>query len=354
MPPKRGTNKTDPRLKPATVTSPRPSAKDDSAEGPWQDDAVLSVLSDDAARKAKLRARHSGTPLLDEEPRDYLRFRASGLQKPTPTRKQTPTQSAKPSGAKSGTAGRKASSSQKGTPDEQMRVLTARLNAALEATTLGQEGSIKTVRELGLPRPISKAGDKSAGAKSVNLGLKGGAKPPAQGNTQAKPRSKPPTAGGTGGRPLAKQLGGQSPKPSGFRFGAKPVTPTGEQLPAIAGISSLPKEQAEQNTPASRVDQSLNSERAADWSGLDAVKPKPPPKPVSLKTKPMCLPTGVTAKKAGGSQDKLTSKTAQAKAAKKVNKTAFWQEAYEHMLRADTISAQHVRLCSQAERVRRM
>ena len=165
--------------------------------------------------------------------------------------------------------------------------LTARLNAAVEATTLGQDGSITTARELGLPKPIGSASDKSAGAKSASLGLKGGAKSPAQGNTQTKPRSRSPAAGGTGGRPPAKQLGGQSPKSPGFRFGTKPVTPTGGQLPAIAGISSLPKEQAEHNTPASKVDQSLNTERAANWNQLDSEEPMPAPKPVPPKAKPM-------------------------------------------------------------------
>ena len=348
MPLKRG-NTTDPSPKRATVTSPRPSAKDDSAQSPWQDDAVLSVLSDDAARKAKLRARHSGDPPpLDKESRDYLRFRASGLQKPTPPRNKTPAQSAKTSGAKSGTAGRTASANPKGTPDQQMAVLSARLEHAL-----GRGGPPRSTKELRLPSSGAKVSNKSAGAKTAAAGLQGNAKSSTQGQSTSQPSPKSPKAGGTSKQATDKQHSVASLKSpespgfsnlSGFRFGVKPATPTGGQLPAIEGIGSLHDEAVEQNTPASSLEQLLDTACAADWNQLDASVAMPPPKakpkPAQAKAKAMSEPTGVTAQKAGGPQDRLSAKTAAKKAEKKVNEAAFWTEAYVCMLRAEHGNAQ--------------
>ena len=143
MPPQKGTNKPDQSPKKATVSSPKPSAEDATALGSDKgsqspsDAELLSHIK--ATRKADMRARHG----LDRESRDYLRQQEKIRLKyqPNPTRKQTPTQSAKPSGAKSGAAGRKASSSPKGTSDRHMSVLTARMNVAT-----GAKHSVKTAR----------------------------------------------------------------------------------------------------------------------------------------------------------------------------------------------------------------
>ena len=59
------------------------------------------------------------------------------------------------------------------------------------------------------------------------------------------------------------------------------------------------------------------------------------PKPAKAKSKPMSEPEGVTAPKAGGRQDVLSPRTASKKAEKQIKEAAFWQEAYEHTLRAE-------------------
>ena len=264
MPPKRGTNKPDQSPNKATVSSPKPSAEDATALGSDKgsqspsDAELMSHIK--AARKADMRARHG----LDQESRDYLRQQEKNRLKyqPTPTRKQTPTQSAKPSGAKSGTAGRKASSSPKGTSDRHMSVLTARLNAATGATTLGQDGSTRTARELGLPMPIG------SGAK-----------------VRSKPAGAKTAAGGTPKSPKSPSLRDQ------FRtsFGVKP--PPEQQLPTIDGIQR--DEEIERNTPASRLEHPPDTERGADWDQLDdsvAMPPPARPKPAKAKAKAMSEP----------------------------------------------------------------
>ena len=284
-----------------------------------------------------MRARHTGTPELSKEARDHL-CRANGLHGPTPPRNQTQAQGAKSAAALSGTAGRKALPGPKSKPGQRMDTIPDTLDQ-LDAT-LNVAKAIGKATPMNLASAKAAASTKSASAKpgTVSLGLKGGGKSPSPG----KSRAKSPAAGGSVKRPPAKQLGARSPKSpvkaTVFNFGAKPTTPPGGQLPAIAGISSLPKDQVEQNTPASKVDQSMDDSRAADWNQLDedaTEEPMPPPARVTPKSKPQSKPTGAVAPKPGGPGDVLHFETARRQAAKEATQAKFWQKAYEAMLRAE-------------------
>jgi hypothetical protein len=193
-----------------------------------------------------MRAPHG----LDRASIDYIRQQeANRLNRPTPLRNQTlvtPVQSAKTSGAKSGTAGRTVSANPKGTPTQQKAVLSARREHAL-----GLDGPPRSRQELGLPSSGAKVGNKSAGAKTAAAG------------SPKSPKS-----------------------PGGFKFGVKVTPPPEKQLPAIEGIDILRDEAVEQNTPASSLEQPLDTVRAADWHQLDASVSMPPPaKPKPAKAK---------------------------------------------------------------------
>ena len=306
MPLQKGTNKPGQSPKKATVSSPKQRAADNTALGsgrvPGPSDAEATRKADG---KFPLLARHG----LDQESRDYLREQQKlrVRYQPNPTRMQTPTPSAKPSGARSGSAGRKVPSSPKGTSNRHLSAPTARMNVATEANLVGQDGLTNRARELRLPVPTgssAKVRNKPAGTKSPT------------GGTPKSPKS--PT--------LMEQFQ--------TSFGVE--TPPEYMLPTIQGIQR--DENIEQNTPASKLDHQPDSERGANWSGLDdslAMPPPDNPKPAKAKSKPMSEPEGVTAPKAGGRQDVLSPRTASKKAEKQIKEAAFWQEAYERHLRAE-------------------
>ena len=114
--------------------------------------------------------------------------------------------------------------------------------------------------------------------------------------------------------------------------GQKPGTPKkGDSVDPIA-------DQVEQNTPASKADQSIDDSRGAHWNQLDVAAseaPMPPRARVPPKAKPMSEPKGAVAQKPGGPGDVLFFESARAEAAKKAAKAAFWKKAYEAKLRAE-------------------
>ena len=119
MPLQKGTNKPGQSPKKATVSSPKPSAEDNTALGSGRVPETVGRRGDPQGDgKFPLLARHG----LDQESRDYLREQQKlrVRYQPNPTRMQTPTPSAKPSGARSGSAGRKVPSSPKGTSNRHL------------------------------------------------------------------------------------------------------------------------------------------------------------------------------------------------------------------------------------------